>query len=172
MKTVDPDTLRQWLDRGEAVLVDVREPAEHRSQHIRPSRLVPLRTISAATLPDLQGKKLVIHCLKGGRGAAACERLLAENPSLDVYNLSGGLEAWVQASLALEAAGRPILPLDRQVQLIIGFLVLSASALAYFVNPLFSLLSGFFGAGLVMAGVTGFCGMARLVALMPWNQRT
>jgi hypothetical protein len=33
------------------------------------------------------------------------------------------------------------------------------------------MLSGFVGAGLVFAGVTGFCGMARLLALMPWNRR-
>ena len=34
------------------------------------------------------------------------------------------------------------------------------------------LLSGFVGAGLVFAGVSGFCGMARLLAWMPWNRRT
>ena len=32
------------------------------------------------------------------------------------------------------------------------------------------LLSGFVGAGLVFAGVSGFCGMARILSLMPWNK--
>jgi hypothetical protein len=31
-------------------------------------------------------------------------------------------------------------------------------------------LSGFVGAGLTYAGISGFCGMARLLAAMPWNQ--
>ncbi|MCV4796509.1 DUF2892 domain-containing protein, partial [Escherichia coli] len=35
----------------------------------------------------------------------------------------------------------------------------------------FFLLSGAVGAGLTFAGVTGFCGMARLLATMPWNRR-
>ncbi len=43
--------------------------------------------------------------------------------------------------------------------------------LGYTVNGGFFLLSGAVGAGLTFAGVTGFCGMARLLATMPWNRR-
>jgi Protein of unknown function (DUF2892) len=39
------------------------------------------------------------------------------------------------------------------------------------VAPDFYALSGFVGAGLLFAGVSGFCGMARLLAVMPWNRR-
>jgi hypothetical protein len=28
------------------------------------------------------------------------------------------------------------------------------------------------GAGLTFAGISGFCGMARLLAVMPWNKVT
>ncbi|MFN3400784.1 MAG: YgaP-like transmembrane domain [Ferrovibrio sp.] len=45
------------------------------------------------------------------------------------------------------------------------------AVLAWFVSPWFILLSGFVGAGLMMAGLTGFCGMARLLAAMPWNRK-
>ncbi|MGK8251302.1 YgaP-like transmembrane domain [Moraxella lacunata] len=31
-------------------------------------------------------------------------------------------------------------------------------------------VSGFVGAGLLFAGVTGFCGMARVLALLPYNR--
>jgi hypothetical protein len=48
--------------------------------------------------------------------------------------------------------------------------VLIGSLLAYFVNPLFFLMTGFFGAGLTFAGLSGFCGLAVLMAKMPWNQ--
>ena len=52
-----------------------------------------------------------------------------------------------------------------------GLLVLVCSVLAYFVSPLFLLLTGFFGAGLLFAGTTGVCGMAAVLTLMPWNRR-
>jgi hypothetical protein len=62
------------------------------------------------------------------------------------------------------------LPLMRQVQLVAGLLVLIGTGLAYFVNPGFLGLTGFVGAGLTLAGSTGFCGMAELLAKMPWNR--
>jgi hypothetical protein len=37
-------------------------------------------------------------------------------------------------------------------------------------TPVFFGLAAFVGAGLVMAGTTGWCGMARLLAHMPWNR--
>ncbi|MFT3998170.1 MAG: DUF2892 domain-containing protein, partial [Asticcacaulis sp.] len=57
-----------------------------------------------------------------------------------------------------------------QTQLTIGVGLLIATLAALFVHPLFVLLAGFFGAGLTFAGLSGFCGLARLLALMPWNR--
>jgi rhodanese-related sulfurtransferase len=62
------------------------------------------------------------------------------------------------------------LPLMRQVQITAGSLVLLGLILSNVVAPAWILLSWFVGAGLVFAGVSGFCGMARLLALMPWNK--
>jgi hypothetical protein len=50
--------------------------------------------------------------------------------------------------------------------------VLIGVILGALVAPGFYALSAFVGAGLLVAGVTGFCGMARVLALMPWNRRT
>lgn len=171
LQSIDPNTLKSWLERKEAVLVDVREPAEFASARIEKSTLVPLGKICMAALPPTNGKKLVLHCRKGGRGGSACEKLLAENPQLELYNLGGGIEAWEAAGLAVTRGERNVLPLDRQVQLTVGLGVLAGSLLGYAVNPAFFLLSGFFGAGLTFAGLTGFCGLARLLAHAPWNQR-
>lgn len=60
----------------------------------------------------------------------------------------------------------------RQVQIAAGLLILCGVVLGYSVSGGFFLLSGFVGAGLLFAGVTGFCGMARLLRVMPWNRRT
>ena len=166
----DVARLQQWLTNGEAVLVDVREPAEYAAEHIAGATLLPLSKVSAAALPPHDGKKLVLHCLKGGRGGSACEKLLAEAPALELYHLQGGMGAWNAAKLPVVCSGKTMLPLDRQVQLTVGLGLLAASALAWWVNPAFVALTGFFGAGLTFAGLTGFCGLARILAKMPWNQ--
>jgi hypothetical protein len=56
------------------------------------------------------------------------------------------------------------------VQLSIGLTVLLGTVLGYFVHPYFLILSAFFGLGLINAGLTGWCGLALLMAKMPWNQ--
>jgi len=167
VKTVDPATLRKWLDQGSAALIDVREPAEHRARHIGQARPIPLGKIDASVLP--QGRRIVVHCQKGGRGASACEKLTRQNPELEIYNLAGGIEAWVSAGFPI-TTGESVLPLDRQVQLTIGITLVVASALTLLVSPLFGLITGVFGLGLTLAGATGFCGLARVMACAPWNR--
>jgi hypothetical protein len=48
--------------------------------------------------------------------------------------------------------------------------VLTGVVLGLFVSPGFFGLSAFVGAGLTFAGATGWCGMAKLLAVMPWNR--
>lgn len=170
LRTVNAATLKQWLDNREAVLLDVREPAEYEAESIVGATLRPLSSISKASLPDCTGKKLVIHCKKGGRGTSACEKLLAEDPSLEIFNLEGGIASWTAAGYPLRSSGSFFLPLDRQVQLTIGLMLMLGSLLGYFLSPLFFLLTGFLGAGLTFAGLTGVCSLALFMAKMPWNQ--
>lgn len=172
LRTIDANTLKNWLDKGEAVIVDVREPGEHNAAHIPGSTLLPLGGVNRSALPSAaSGKKLVLHCKAGKRGGTACEKLLAEDPNLEIYNLEGGLDAWSGAGYAVATSGRFFLPLDRQVQLTIGILVLLGVILGYAIHSGFFLLSGFVGLGLINAGLSGWCGMAILMAKMPWNQK-
>lgn len=97
IKTVDAKTLYEWLQKDEAVLVDVREVAEHAVKNIPAAKLIPLGSLQENILPDIKGKKLVLHCGGGGRGGRACEKLLSVNPDIDVYNLAGGLRSWSAA---------------------------------------------------------------------------
>lgn len=97
MKDVDADTLKTWVDRGEALIIDVREPEEYKIASIPGSKLIPLSTLSMHTLPDLTGKKIVMHCQFGKRGSKACEKLLLEAPELEIYNLAGGISTWIAA---------------------------------------------------------------------------
>jgi rhodanese-related sulfurtransferase len=150
-------------------LVDVREPAEYRARHIAQAHHIPLGQIDAGNLPKDRAA-VVIHCLKGARGAAACEKLLKLKPELEIYNLEGGIAAWAAAGLPTRSDGRKLLPLDRQVQLTIGLILLSLCALTAFGSAWFILGVVMIGTGLTVAGATGFCGMARLMAHAPWNR--
>ena len=69
------------------------------------------------------------------------------------------------AYLGLEARA-----VEVQCQIAAGLLVLTGVLLGTFVAAPWYGLAGFVGAGLTFAGATGFCGMARLLMLMPWNR--
>ena len=169
MKTITASKLKKQLDKDEVLLIDVREPAEHRSECIDGACLIPLSEISIEKLPSTK-RPIVIHCRSGTRSADACAKLLAINPSLDVVSLEGGIVAWSQAGFNVKKLGSTILPLDRQTQIAAGFIAFSGTILGALINPTFYILPGFIGAGLMFAGLTGWCGMAKLLAKMPWNR--
>jgi rhodanese-related sulfurtransferase len=98
----------------------------------------------------------------------ACARLQAAGQA-NVVNVEGGTLAWAEAGLPV-VRGPKAISLERQVRIAAGSLVLLGAVLGWFVHPAFVGLSAFIGAGLVFAGVTDTCGMALLLARMPWNQ--
>ncbi len=170
INTVDASTLKNWLDKSEAILVDVREPGENRAESIPSAQLLSLGQVSLQTLPDSEEKKIVIHCRSGQRSRTACETLLAQNPKLDIYNLEGGLLAWKQAGFPVKTAKDRVLPLPQQVQVIIGSSITLSVLLGYLLSPHFFTLAGLLGFGLLYNGLTGWCALAKFLAKMPWNQ--
>ena len=173
---VDAATLRDWLARGEATLIDVREPFENAAERIVGAKLQPLGSLDAESLQQAAGsKRIVFHCRTGRRSLDAANRFARAvhqtAVSQPVYNLAGGIEAWKAAGLPVErSATAPPIDVMRQVQMTAGTLVLIGVLLGAFVSPWFLILSGFIGGGLLFAGASGWCGMAKLLALMPWNR--
>jgi hypothetical protein len=84
--------------------------------------------------------------------------------------LDGGTEGWREAGLELVATTRARWSLERQVRLAAGLLVVTAVTLAATVSDGWIYLAGFVGLGLTMAGLTGFCPMAKLLAALSWNK--
>src|SRR5690606_8331281 len=119
----------------------------------------------------LAGAQAVIfHCRSGQRTAMSAQAL-AGCVSCQAYVLEGGLDGWKRAGLPVLRDTSQPLELQRQVQIAAGSLVVLGTALGARGSPWFLLLPGFVGSGLVFAGVSGFCGMARLLKRMPWNRR-
>ncbi len=170
---VEPRVAEGWLNSGEAVMVDVREPDEVRRERIAGAQLAPMSRFDAAEVARGLGggdqKRIVVVCRTGRRAADAADRL-AEAGVAPVV-LEGGIEAWKRAGLPVERDARAPLPIMRQVQIAAGSLVFAGTVLGATVSPWWLIVPGFVGAGLVFAGVTGTCGMATVLSAMPWNRR-
>ncbi|MFN5514360.1 MAG: rhodanese-like domain-containing protein [Cyanobacteriota bacterium] len=167
--TLDPQTLQSLRSQNAVTLVDVREASEYAGERIADAQLMPLSSFEPQNLPWEAGKTLVLYCQSSNRSGQALQRL--RNAGVEgVLHLQGGLNAWKQAGLpTLKNKNAPI-SIMRQVQIIAGSLVLTGTLLGAFVSSYFLLLSGFVGAGLTFAGVSGTCMMANLLAKLPYNR--
>lgn len=169
LQPITPARAQELVAAG-AVLVDIRDPDEYRREHIAGARPRPLSTLGP-TLDTEPGRAVIFQCRSGARTTAHQDRLAATVGG-EAYRLEGGLDAWKKAGLPVVADKRQPIELMRQVQIAAGSLVLVGAALGTFVNPAFYALSAFVGAGLVFAGATGTCAMARILRRMPWNRPT
>lgn len=166
---IRPAEAARLLAEGRAILVDVREPDERTRERIPGACPMPLSRLGTAPAFASEGRLVVLHCRSGSRTAANAARLAAAVKGSSAI-LDGGLEAWKAAGLPVEVDRRRPIEVMRQVQIAAGSLVLLGVVLGALTSPWFLLLSAFVGGGLVLAGVTGWCGMARLLALAPWNR--
>ncbi len=154
---------------GEKVILDVRTGVEFSEKHLVNSKHLPLDQLKDCWSQLDPSKHHYLLCLSGKRATKAAE-ILAENGFENLSIIDGGIDAWERSGLPVERPERKVLPLIRQVQLAIGSLALTGSLLALFVSPLFAILPAILGAGLTLAGSTGWCGLALLLSKMPWNQ--
>ena len=167
--SLDTATLQQLRSQNAVTLVDVREPLEYAGERIADAKLMPLSSFNPQELPWETGKTMVLYCQSGNRSSQALRQIQSQGIE-GVLHLQGGLNAWKQAGLpTLKNKNAPI-SIMRQVQIIAGSLVLTGVLLGVFLSPYFLILSGFVGAGLTFAGISGNCLMANILAKLPYNQ--
>lgn len=158
------------------VIIDVRELDEFEAEHIPGAVHVPLARFqqtaeeTIARLPD--DCSIVIMCRSGKRAAIAKEHVsrLDPNAASRTSVFEGGILKWKELDRPTRTKKANHFPIMRQVQLIAGVLMLTSVSLGYWISPTFLLIGAFVGTGLTVAGTTGFCGMAKLLALAPWNR--
>lgn len=174
--TITPQRLYAMWDEGINInLIDVRSPAEYRAGHVAGAKLIPLDELNVETLAANElyddtrhAHPVYLTCQAGLRAQQAAERLI-EAGYHNVALLEGGTQAWQNAGLPINRCGYAI-SLERQVQIAIGMLLLLKVVFGFTVNELFFAAIPVIGAGLIVAGMTNWCGMSRLIALLPWNQ--
>ena len=170
--TIAPSNVAATQAGGKSRLIDVRTPAEFREIHASGAELFPLDRLDPEQVRQkLNGQSaepFYVICKSGSRARQACEKLHAAGLTNAVV-VDGGTEAWEKAGLPV-VRGKKTMSLERQVRIAAGSLVLIGAILGFTVHPYFIGLSAFVGAGLVFAGITDTCGMAMILAKMPWNQ--
>lgn len=168
LPVVTPEQARALLAQGKT-LIDIRQHADWLREHIPEAHSVPLDALANAAM--FADKDVVIfHCQSGMRTENNATSLAAAVQPAQAMLMQGGINAWKAAGLPTVVDKRQPLPLMRQVQITAGCLVLAGTLLGLIVSPGFFVVPAFVGAGLMFAGISGWCGMAKLLAVMPWNK--
>jgi rhodanese-related sulfurtransferase len=173
MKSITANELSNMVASGKKIeLIDVRTPMEFRSMHVTIARNEPLSGLDPKAIQSARNgsasEPLYVVCRSGGRSKQACEKFLASGIT-NVINVEGGTTACESAGMPV-VRGKKSIPLNCQVQIITGSLVVIGSALAVWGHPYWAALSGVMGAGLMFSGLTDTCALGSCLARMPWNQ--
>lgn len=167
LKRISPAEAAELLQDQQALLVDVREPDEHARERIPGAICLPL---SSWDNSEVVSDRLIFHCRSGARTNSNSERLVRKAGGGECYLIEGGLDAWKKAGLPVELDRRRPIDLMRQVQIAAGSMAAVGTLLGALVSPWFLVVPAFVGSGLTVAGLTGFCGLGRLLMLAPWNR--
>lgn len=97
---LSPDETKTLMDKGQIIIIDVRNPDEFANGHIKGSILHPLRQFDPRAIPNEPGKQPVLLCAVGIRSKIAAEKLLEAGHS-PVAHVDGGLSAWIDAGFPL-----------------------------------------------------------------------
>jgi len=106
MKAITAAELARWLADGERpppLLLDVREPWEQQICTIPGSEVMPMQRIPAQ-FGDIDPQRSVICICHHGARSARVAMFLQHQGYEDVYNLTGGIDAWarqVDSSMAV-----------------------------------------------------------------------
>ena len=93
----------QLINREDAQVIDVREPAEYAAGHLPESRNIPAAQLSGriTELDKYKETPLILVCQTGPRSTGACNQLIAQGFAR-VHNLEGGIAGWREAGLPLK----------------------------------------------------------------------
>ncbi|MCG7913068.1 MAG: rhodanese-like domain-containing protein [Candidatus Thiodiazotropha weberae] len=174
--TISPSYLFGKQDQGMKIeLIDVRTAAEYRGSHIPGSRLLSLDEISDESLAQQLGQpkergqdSINLTCKSGFRAEQAADKLLGSGYQ-NLVLVEGGTDGWEKSGLPIKRC-TGVISLERQVQIVLGSILLTKVVFGFALHELFFLAGALIGAGLIMAGITRWCGMAKLVAMLPWNR--
>lgn len=102
LKEISAETAKEWVDAGDAVLLDVREDPELMQARIEGAVHNPMSSFDFDNLPGGDDKKLIVLCAHGMRSYQVADYLLREGKVDEVYSMEGGIVAWAGAGLPVD----------------------------------------------------------------------
>ncbi len=113
---IDVATARDIMSRGDALVLDVRDPDSYRLGHIEGSELATKENFQGFLTKAPKEKPLIICCYHGNSSQAYAKHF-ADHGFVDVYSLDGGYEAWAHAeSTAPKPASAPAVTLSQELR--------------------------------------------------------
>ena len=101
IKEVTPAEAQAMLEKGQAVLIDVREPVEYAQVHAQGAKLIPLGTFGQRLNELPTDQDVLLICQSGNRSGRATQAAMQAGLSR-VYNVKGGTSAWLMSKLPTE----------------------------------------------------------------------
>ncbi len=167
--SISPQDFIAQLKNNPLPILDVREVDEYSRESIPKSLNHPLSRLKSGDFSGLDPQQAYyVICARGMRSLAAID-LLKTKGFQNLVNISGGMSAYKSAK-GETICNKSVLPIMRQVQIVAGSLVLTGLILSHYIGAQWIYLSGFVACGLIFAGVSGLCPMAKLLEMLPWNQ--
>ena len=97
-KVLTPAGAVQLMNTEDALVIDVREPAEFAEGHIEGAYHIPLGKLEerASEIAQHKNAPVIVTCQQGARSSSACKALTKQGFSR-VYEMRGGMQAWKDA---------------------------------------------------------------------------
>lgn len=171
-------TANEYLAKTKAaddLVIDLRTSVEVASECLEHCIHLPVQELEHAGLEAVLKEKnhqqgdIYLLCQTGRRADMALEKLKGQSERNFVV-IEGGLTALKAAGADIITGTKKVVSLERQVRIAAGLFVLVGVLLGYFVSTALFTIAGFVGAGLLFSGITDTCGMAMVLAKMPWNK--
>lgn len=152
---IEPMALKDWLDQGDAIIIDVREIPEFNDEYIPQAQLHPVSTFEPRQIPSGDGKKIVFYCRSGRRSAAAALKWADYCGAPDAYSLRGGIDQWKISGLSTLSNQPGSKRIQQQVYVAAGLIILIGTILGAWVSLWFLLLPALSGLAFLYAGMAG-----------------
>lgn len=105
--SVGPVEATQLINREDAYILDVREADEYASGHLPEAKNIPTSKLAEriGELEKFKDKPIIVCCASGMRSNKACGEL-KKNGFEKLFNLSGGVDAWVGAGYPVKKGAK------------------------------------------------------------------
>jgi rhodanese-related sulfurtransferase len=163
----------EWLDHHEAILIDVRGDNAYKALHVPHSLHASDVEHIAALIAAHPTERVILLCQNGNQSTQISQSLqqqAADYAGILFYILDGGLNAWRNAGLPVIRDSGAFLPIEQQVEIGLGSVILLGILFSWLFSGLWLTLSIAVAVGMIYAGLTGWYGFHQLALLLPWNK--